>query len=218
MEQVGPLTAPAEGELVPVLPALLPLVPEGGLRPGSVVCVEGGGAAPLGLALVAGAGLEGGWCAAVGMPDFGVQAAAGMGADPERLLLVDAPGPRWADVVATLAEAVALVLVRPPDRPSPAIARRLVTVSRKHGCVLAIAGPWEGAQLRLRVETAEWTGVENGHGHLRSRRAQITARGRGALAAARETWLWLPAPDGTITPAEPTTSHRHHHNHLEVVA
>lgn len=216
MEQVGAITAPAEGQLVPVLPALRQLVPDGGLRPGSVVCLEGGGSAPLGLALVAGAGLEGGWCAAVGMPEFGVQAAAGMGADPERLLLVDEPGPRWAEVVATLAEAVALVLVRPPQRPSPTVARRLVAVARRHGSVLAIAGPWEGAQLRLRVEGAEWSGVGDGHGHLNARRMQVVAAGRGSLATGRAAWLWLPAPDGTVAPAEPRPAHRH--QHLEVVA
>lgn len=214
-DQVGPLTAPAEGELVPVLPALRPLVPGGGLRIGSVVSVEGEGSAPLGLALVAGAGLEGGWCAAVGMPEFGVRAAVGMGADPGRLLLVDEPGSRWADVVASLVEAVALVLVRLDRRPDAAVARRLVALARRHGSVLAVAGPWEGAQLRLRVEASEWVGVAEGHGHLRGRRARVSAGGRGAFGGAgRAAWLWLPGPDGAVSPAAEQTGVQR----LEVVA
>src|SRR5690606_4368204 len=117
----GPLNTGA-GEAVPVLPALRPVLP-GGLRPGSVVGVAGPGAASLGAALVAGGSRHGGedgaggWCGVVGLPDFGVVAAAGMGAVPERLLLVDDPGDRWADVVAALCEAVDLILLCPPGRP-----------------------------------------------------------------------------------------------------
>src|SRR5689334_17846434 len=104
-------------ELIPVLPALRPVIPGGGLRAGTVVSLDGPGTASLGLALVAGAGLEGGWSAVVGVPEFGVLAAGGMGANPGRLLLVDSPGPRWADVVVALTEAVEFVLVHPPERP-----------------------------------------------------------------------------------------------------
>jgi hypothetical protein len=220
MDRVGPLTAPAEEDLVPVLPALRPVLPGGGLRPGSVVCVDGPGAGSLGLALIAGACQDpsspgGGWCAAVGLPEFGVLAAAGMGADPARLLLVDDPGDRWPDVLATLFEAVGLVLVRLPERLAPGVARRLTALARKHGCVLAVAGDWAGAQLRLRVDTTEWTGLGDGHGQLTGRRAHVIAEGRGAAAQGRETWIWLPGPDGLVTPATPPSTR---HTHLEVVA
>ncbi len=79
-------TAPRD--TVPVLPALRPVLPGGGLRPGSVVGLGGLGAASLGLALVAGVSRHGGadgtggWCGVVGVPDFGVAAAAGMGWPP----------------------------------------------------------------------------------------------------------------------------------------
>jgi hypothetical protein len=223
MDQVGPLSAPAEDELVPVLPALRPLLPAAGLRPGSVVCVHGPGAGSLGLALIAGAcqdpSASGGWCAAVGLPEFGVVAAAGMGADPGRLLLVDEPGDRWPDVLAALFEAVGLVLVRlpphPAQRPAPGVMRRLTVLARRHGCVLAVAGDWQGAQLRLRVDTTEWTGLGDGHGHLMGRRARVVAEGRGAAARGRETWIWLPGPDGLVAPATPPATRR---NRLEVVA
>ncbi|POM23456.1 hypothetical protein BTM25_46090 [Actinomadura rubteroloni] len=188
-------------EAVPVLSALRPVVPGGGLRPGSVV----GAAGALGAALVAGASRHGGadgaggWCAVVGMPDFGVAAAAGMGAAPQRLLLVDDPGDRWPDVVAALVEAVDLVLLRPPERPGAAAVRRLSALARRHGCVLALAAfadAWPGVRLRLRVDESRWEGVGAGHGVLRARRAHVSAEGRGGV------WLWLPGPSGEVVPAD----------------
>jgi len=196
-------------ELVPVLPALRPVVP--GLRPGSVVGLNGQGSGSLAMALVAGVsrhggeGEAGGWCAVVGMPEFGVVAAAGMGAEPERLLLVDDPGDRWPDAVAALIEAVDLVLLRPPERPGTAAVRRLSALARKHGCVLTVTDhDWPGTTLRLRLADTEWTGLSDGHGRLKGRRARLIAEQRGAPES---TWIWLPGPDGAVTAYEPATSH-----------
>ncbi|MGP4028288.1 hypothetical protein [Actinomadura sp. 3N407] len=196
---------------VPVLPALRPVVP-GGLRPGSVVGLDGLGAASLGSALVAGVSLHGGedgtggWCGVVGLPGFGVAAAAGMGAVPERLLLVDDPGDRWPDVVAALCEAVDLVLLCPPERPGAAAVRRLSALARKHGCVLTLTGAfardWPGTRLRLRLDDVAWDGLADGHGRLTGRRVQIVAGGRDAPGPGRRARVWLPAPDGTVKPAE----------------
>lgn len=201
----------ASFETVPVLPALRPVLP-GGLRPGSVVGLDGLGAASLGLALVAGVSLHGGeegaggWCGVVGLPDFGVAAAAGMGAAPERLLLVDDPGERWPDVVAALCEAVDLILLAPPERPGSAAVRRLSALARKHGSVLALTGAfaseWPGTRLRLRLEDAAWEGLADGHGRLTGRRVQVVAEGRDAPGRSRRARLWLPAPDGTVKPDE----------------
>jgi hypothetical protein len=199
-------SAPAGADLIPVLPALRPVLPHGGLRPGWVVSVGGSGAtapgaASLGLALIAGAARSGGWCAAVGLPDLGVAAAAAMGAEPERLLLVDDPGERWPDVVAALIDAVDLVLVRPPARPGPTLVRRLAALARRGRCVLVAAGDWSGAQVRLRVAAAEWTGPGAGFGHLTSRLARIVATGKGAAGPGRSAWVWLPGPEGAVAPA-----------------
>lgn len=191
----SPLAVPADESLLPVLPALQPVLP--GLRRGQVVEVEGAGA--LALALLAGASAAGSWCAVVGWPSCGVLAASGMGCDLERMLLVDEPGERWADVVATLLEAVDIVLVRPPGRPPPGLVRRLTAISRKAGSVLIVAGSWEGAVARLRVDSSLWTGVEQGHGHLRGRRVKVVAEGRGRPRAA---WLWLTRSSGEVAPAE----------------
>jgi hypothetical protein len=182
-------------ELLPVLPALHGVMP--GLRRGQVVSVDGVGALP--LALAAGVSAGGGWCAAVGMPDLGVLAAVAMGVDSQRLLLVDEPGERWPEIVATMLGAVDLVLLRPPVSPSAVQVRRLTAHARRHGAVLVVTGPWEGAQVRLRVASSLWTGLSDGHGHLRGRRVQIVAEGKGPP---RRAWLWLPGPDGTVGPAD----------------
>jgi hypothetical protein len=186
--------------LVPVLPVLHEVVPEGGLRPGSVTVVEG--SPTLALALTAGLGER--WCAVVGLPEAHIPAAASMGGDPMRVLLVDDPGRRWADVVAALTDGCALVLTRPPDRPAPQVVRRLTALARRNGCALVVTGPWEGANLRLRVEEGHWFGLGTGTGHLRGRRALVVSSGRGAAGPGRRVWLWLPAPDGTVAPAAET--------------
>ncbi|HEX6325702.1 MAG TPA: hypothetical protein VFZ72_03950, partial [Jiangellaceae bacterium] len=75
--------SPLVADPIPVLPALRGLLP-GGLPRGQVVTVDAAGALP--LALVAGAVPAGVptvdmWCAVVGLPECGMLAAAGMGAN-----------------------------------------------------------------------------------------------------------------------------------------
>ncbi|MCO6005178.1 hypothetical protein NE236_09295 [Actinoallomurus purpureus] len=190
-------------EPIPVLPALRAIVPGGGLRPGTVTGVDG--STTLALALAAGLGDR--WCAIVGLPEAHVLAATAFGGedgglDPTRVLLVDDPGRRWADVVAALTDGCAMVLVRPPEEPPAHVARRLTTLARRNGCALVTTGPWAGAALRLRVETNHWSGVGDGTGHLRGRRALVAVSGRGAAAPGHRVWLWLPGPDGAVAVAE----------------
>src|SRR5450432_3673548 len=185
-------------DVLPVLPALRELLP-GGLQRGSVVAA--GDSRLLCLALAAGASVAGAWCAIAGLPDLGVAAAADAGLDPGRLLLVADPGEGWPQVVASLFDGCALVLLRPPARPSAQVRRRLEAVARRHGGVLVVAGDWDGAQCRLTVARQEWTGIEAGHGRLRARLVQVVADGRGAAGRTRARWLWLPGPDGAVAVA-----------------
>jgi hypothetical protein len=185
---------PSAGAL-PVLPALGELLP-GGLARGSVVAAGRWGL--LCLALAAGASVAGAWCAVAGVPQLGVSAAAGVGLDPARMLLVADPGTAWPQVVASLLDGCELVLLRPPGHAPAQVRRRLEAVLRRCGGVLVVAGDWDGAQARLLVTRQEWAGIEAGHGRLRARRVLVVADGRGAAARPRTQWLWLPGPDGSV--------------------
>jgi len=191
--------------LLPVLPALSGLLP-GGLRRGCVIAVERPGL--LCVTLAAGASAAGEWCAVVGMPQLGVRAAADVGVDVDRLLLVPDPGSRWPQVVAALLEGCELVLLRPPARPSAQVTRRLAAHARRSGGALVVAGGWEGANLWLRVTCSQWVGIGTGHGRLRGRRVQVIAGGRGSGARPRVQWWWLPGPDGAVAVAEPSAAGR----------
>ena len=172
----------------------------------------------LALALAAGASVGGAWCGIAGVPEAGVLAAAGLGLDAERTLLVPDPGSAWPQVVASLLDGCELVLLRPPAQaPAPGVhgphgahevhgaqvRRRLEATLRRSRGVLLVVGDWPGAQVRLQVLTQGWTGLGDGHGRLRACCAQVMADGRGEAAVARTRWLWLPAEDGSVTVADP---------------
>jgi hypothetical protein len=205
-ELVGPGATLADERLLPVLPALRSLLPHPGLRRGATVAVTR--SAALALALVAGASAAGSWVAAVGLPDLGIVAAAETGIVLERLALVPAPGAgAWPTVVAALLDAVDVVLVRSPPGLPAAQARRLIARARERGTVLVPLGPWpQPADLRLAVTASTWHGIGQGHGHLRSRLAEVVATGRGAATRERRTLLWLPSPDGTVTSTRGATA------------
>ena len=194
----GDGSPPGRGAL-PVLPALGELLP-GGLPRGTVATAGGWGL--LCLALAAGASAAGAWCAVAGVPQLGVAAAAGVGLDPARMLVVPDLGAGWPQVVISLLDGCELVLLRPPDRPSAGVRRRLEASLRRCGGVLVVAGDWDGAQARLIVARQEWAGIGTGHGRLRARRVLVVADGRGAAARTRTRWLWLPGPDGSVGAAD----------------
>ncbi|HEY3604018.1 MAG TPA: hypothetical protein VGL04_05060 [Sporichthyaceae bacterium] len=203
--------------VLPVVAALRPLLSGGGLRKGSTVEVgltgpvslgharrdEGGDAAgyrervtaggsTLALLLLAEASATGSWCALVGAPGIGLAAAAEAGVDLARLALIPAPGRAWSRVVGALVDGFDLVAVRPPERFTPGDARALAGRARHHGSVLVSLGPWPGADLRLSCDDLAWAGLGAGHGRLRSRRLQVSARGRGVPGAERSVHLHLP--------------------------
>jgi hypothetical protein len=186
---------------LPVLSALRELLPRGGLARGSVLATAE--FSLLCLALAAGAAADGAWCAIAGIPEAGVLAAAGLGLDAERTLLVPEPGPAWPQVVASLLDGCELVLLRPPARVPTQVRQRLEATLRRGRGVLLVVGDWPGAQVRLRVVTQRWTGLGDGHGRLRACCAEVVADGRGEAAMTRTRWLWLPAEDGSVAVADP---------------
>ena len=165
----------SDADLLPVLPALRDLLPHGALRRGSVVAASGWNL--LCLALAAGPVASGAWCAAAGIPEFGVAAAADAGLDPARLLLVPDLGPNWPQTVISLLDGCDLVVLRPPHRPPAQARRKLEAAVRRHGSVLLVAGDWDGAQVRLRI-AAQGVGRDRARARQAARSPRSGDRGR----------------------------------------
>ncbi|HET9070680.1 MAG TPA: hypothetical protein VFN60_02115 [Acidimicrobiales bacterium] len=168
----------------------------------------------LALALAAGPSRAGSWVAAVGVPCLGGRAAAELGVDLDRLVLVPEAGEQWAVVVAALLEVVDVAVLGLPSRGVRAAdARRLTARARERGAVLlllpdpvpvgrgagSLPGAWpESPELRLGAEAAVWEGLGQGDGHLRARAVTLTALGRRGASRPRSVEVWLPGPDGRV--------------------
>lgn len=190
------------GRGLETLPALAGVLPGGGVRAGASYAVEGSTA--LVMALLAGPSAAGAWSGVVGMPAFGAEAAAGFGVDLDRLVLVPEPGREWLGLVATLVDALTVVVADPPSAVSAAEASRLEARIRRRGAVLITVGrSWPRCEARLRVSENSWDGLGSGHGHLAARRVTVTVTGRGTAGRPRRTRLWLPDPAGRVRSAEP---------------
>ena len=234
----GPL--PAE-RVLPVIPELAGLFPGGGLPrggtvllgpamapdrffspagPSTAVAKRTPGLTSLLLLLLAGTSSLGYWCAVAGLPELGFVAAAELGADLDRLVVVPRPGSdgRWQSVVATLLETVDLVCLAPDAPVRPVDARRLAARARERCSTLLIldanspagfargllsggaerpgrvVARWPGpSDLRCAVRESSWSGLERGHGLLSSRQLEAEVGGRGAASRPRRGLLRLPA-------------------------
>ncbi|WP_067876396.1 hypothetical protein [Agromyces aureus] len=200
-----------ETKAVPTHPAFADVLPGGTLREGTIVQVEG--SMTLLMALLAGPSADGRWAAIVGMPEFGVEAAASFGIALERLALVPDPGDQWLAVAAALADVIPVVAVRPKGQVSPAEASRLQARLRQRGTTLLVAGAWPGSDARLGVSDSEWHGIERGHGHLVDREVVVEVAGRGEFGRRAGSRLHLPGrhlefapmpdPVATVVPVRP---------------
>ena len=190
------------------LPAVSELLPGGALRAGTAYSVEDSTA--LAMALMAGPSAAGAWCGVVGLPGFGAEAAAALGVDLDRLVLVPDPGSRWRSVVAALIDALTVVVVAPGRDGSAEVsageASRLGARLRQRGGVLVACGPWPQCEARLSVSESSWLGLGTGHGHLAGRQVTVLAQGRGTAVRPRRARLWLPGSDGEIRSAGPVVA------------
>jgi hypothetical protein len=210
LERAARLARPvslAGHQLLPTLDALHPLLPDPGLRRGTVVAVEGAAATSLALALAAGASAAGSWVGVVGVPSLGLAAAAELGVALERLVLVAPPSPgEWATVAATMVDAFDVVLAAPPRRGGLAMARRLQARVRERGAVLCTVRVSGGTEpdLTLATTAVTWEGLEPGAGCLQARQVTVQATGRRAAARPRQVTLWLPDASGQVRLEEVT--------------
>lgn len=190
----------------PVLPAFADVLPERGLRPGSMLSVTGTGATSLALGLVAEASRTS-WTACVGLPELGLAAGEELGVDLDHVVVVADPKDRWTDVLAALVDAFDIVLARPPaprvaTRGAMREARKLSGRVRERDAVLVAIGEWPDSDVRLEGIASTWHGIGAGHGHLAARTLEISVTGRRAASRPRRTTLWLPDVEGTIRVAD----------------
>jgi hypothetical protein len=213
-ERVRP-TVPSGTRLLPVLPAVAALLPDGGLRRGTVVrCAaaghlarpgagRAGGALSLALAVAAGPSVAGSWCGLVGVDDAGMLCAAGYGIDLERLVVVRSATAEWAVAAGVLLDGLDVVVVAAPPHPRAQAVRTLAARARDRGAVLLVVDeqPVWPVDVELVVEDARWHGLAEGAGRLRARRVTVVTSGRGSATRPRRQELWLPTATGKVAAA-----------------
>lgn len=187
------MQAPVMGREIPTHPALSTIVQ---LRAGGAYAVDG---AALAMALMAGPSAAGEWCAVIGLPDLGLEAASELGIALERLILVPEPGEAWLEATAALIDVTACVVVKPPVRVSERTAERLAARLRTRSAALLAIGDWPRAEMRLRLTQPRWSGLGEGHGVLTTRQVVIEAQ-RGSAPITRAA-VWFPAADGGLREA-----------------
>lgn len=190
-----------DSRLIPTHPAFAGLLPGGGLKEGVVYSVEP--SAALVMALLAGPSAAGTWCAVVGMPEFGAEAARRFGIDLERLVLIPHPGDQWLTVTAALTDVLGVVVTRPPapqknrNLASDSSVSRLGARLRERGSTLLVLGAWPQSEAMLSLSESTWSGVGQGNGHLSARQATVTVSSRSGRP--RSARLWLPDMSGGIS-------------------
>ncbi|MEV4738261.1 MULTISPECIES: hypothetical protein [unclassified Microbacterium] len=190
----------SEHPLLPLDPAFSSLLPEQGLQTGAAYTVSS--SPSLVLALLSAASGKGLWCAVVGMPTLGVEAAAAFGIALPRLILVPDPGDRWLAVTSALAEVVPLIALQPGGRVRDAEASRLSARLRDRGATLLVAeseaaGPWPQSEGSIRLHDQQWQGIGEGWGLIEGSTATVTARTRNSPLAS-SVHVRLPGSTGAV--------------------
>ncbi|MEO7123343.1 MAG: hypothetical protein ABI400_09570 [Lacisediminihabitans sp.] len=177
---------------IPTLAAFAEILPGGALKQGVSYSVEG--SMTLLMALVAGPSAAGSWCGVIGVPEFGIEAAANFGIDLDRVAFVPYPGEHWLTVAAALADVLSVVVLRPAKRVSDGVAARLAARIRQRGATLIVVGAWPQSEAVLSLSESRWRGVGNGHGYLSDRQVTVTATTR-SNGRSRSRKLWFPDAD-----------------------
>jgi hypothetical protein len=193
-QQVHRMQGTAVSQTMPTLPALAELIR---LRSGASYSVD---RPALAMALMAGPSRAGAWSAVIGVRDFGLEAAAELGVDLERTVLVPEPGEAWLEVAAALIDVLQVVVVRPPGAVNQHQAARLASRLRQRDAVLVAVGQWPRAEAALSIRGSQWTGIGRGHGRLTAHRAWVAAELH--TGQVRDAELWLPGTDLDVSPVE----------------
>jgi hypothetical protein len=194
-ERVAPLTL-ARDRMLPVAEEFAGLL--GGLVRGRTIACHGAAATSMALALVAPAVRAGAWLAVIDLPTLGLDAAAEIGVPLERIVSVRTGAglgspDRWPDVVAAAADGFDVLLVQVPADAPAGTMRKLAVRLRQRDVVTVVLGdpgpmPCDGT---LETGASSWSGLGDGHGHLRHRRVTVQASGR-RLPGRRQCEFVLP--------------------------
>ena len=204
---IRPLTFAHERTL-PVDPVLAPVVGSGLVRGQTVVCA-GPASMSCAIALLIAPTQHGSWAAVVGVPSFGVLAAADMGVALERTVFVDDPhrvGVDPANVLGALVDGFDVVVTSADFLSSltPSLVRRFMTRLQSRGavCVVVDRTRLVSADLGIDTDVHTWNGIGDGHGRLCARRVTVGVdgrrhrHGRGDGPTRRD--VWLPGPSGRL--------------------
>lgn len=182
-ERVAAMERRPAVEQVPTLPGLADIVP---LHAGATYGVD---SASLALALAAGASRAGEWVGFAGCTDFGAEAAAELGIELSRTVVVPDPGEHWLEVTAALVDVLRVVVLRPPTSVNERTASILDSRLRARSAVLVVHGSWPRVDARLSTETSAWSGPGRGAGRLEDRRVRIAVH-RGARPPQHADLTW----------------------------
>lgn len=182
-ERVAAMENKVAAQPVPTLPGIADLVQ---LHAGATYAVD---SASLALALAAEASRAGDWVGFAGCTDFGVEAAAELGIELSRTVLVPDPGEHWLEVTAALVDVLRVVVLRPPASVDERTAAILDSRLRTRSSVLVVHGHWPRVEARLSVEDSSWSGPTTGTGQLQERRARVAVQ-RGARPPRRADLTW----------------------------
>ncbi|MCD0444225.1 hypothetical protein LO763_11385 [Glycomyces sp. A-F 0318] len=191
----------ASRRILPVTSDIAGLLPHGGLAATVAITAARRGATALMWRLLAGPSRAGAWCALVGLPGRYPLAAAAAGARLDRIVFVEAAGPRIADAAGALAEGVAVMVV-PSEGLSPAQARRLTAQARRGGTIVIWweTRPVAGPDARLEVTRVQWRGLRAntgrrwGPGRLTGCQLDVATRWRSGGGHRSRLWPYGGAP------------------------
>ncbi len=149
-------------DVLPVLEGLAAVLPDSGLRRGTIIsCTRGS----LLLALLAGATAAGKWAAVVGNPQIGLLALHEMGGRLDRLAHIADPGPDALAVVAVLLDGIDVIVLDHPGCGPASRTRAMAARVRSQSAVLIITeSGWLRPDVRIEARPSGYVGLGTGWG------------------------------------------------------
>ncbi|MCL5948310.1 MAG: hypothetical protein M1420_04005 [Actinobacteria bacterium] len=148
--------------VLPVIDALAPFFPYGGMQKGAFIevlsSIAGNGACTLAISLLAAASSQGAWCAIAGLTDLGLLATCELGVDLNRMVMVSPPTSSRApaspfppaefwQATATLLKGIDIVLLNLSLQDTYLqrymyTIQRLAAIARKYNsiCIVLVSG------------------------------------------------------------------------------